>query len=64
MLAEVRDDPTVKQLLDRFPGAEIVSVRDRAVEEPDPALADPLPGPVPPPDELPAFDDDFPRDED
>jgi DNA polymerase-3 subunit gamma/tau len=64
VLAEVRDDPTVKQLLDRFPGAEIVSVRDRAVEEPDSARADPLPNPVPPPDELPAGDDDFPRDED
>jgi DNA polymerase-3 subunit gamma/tau len=32
LLEEVRADPLVKQLLDRFPGAEIVSVRERPPE--------------------------------
>ena len=42
----MRGDPLVKQLLDRFPGAEIVSVRERPLEPPpeiddilDPATA-------------------------
>jgi len=29
MMDEVRADPLVKRVLDRFPGAEIVGVRDR-----------------------------------
>ncbi len=39
LLEEVRADPLVKQLLDRFPGAEIVSVRERP-PEPPPAMID------------------------
>jgi hypothetical protein len=30
LLEEVRTDPLVRQVLDRFPGAEIIAVRDRA----------------------------------
>jgi DNA polymerase-3 subunit gamma/tau len=34
LMEEVRADPLVKSVLDRFPGAEIVSVRDRQAVEP------------------------------
>jgi hypothetical protein len=33
MLEDVRADPLVRQVLDRFPGAEIVEVRERAAPE-------------------------------
>jgi DNA polymerase-3 subunit gamma/tau len=51
MLDEVRADPLVRQLLERFPGAEIVGVRERsAVEEEAPApeaIPDVMPDPEP-----------------
>ena len=41
---EARADPLVQKLLQRFPGAEIVSVRERGVE-PEPAADAGLPNP-------------------
>ena len=44
---EARADPLVQKLLQRFPGAEIVSVRERGVEvepEPDAGLPNPYDG--------------------
>jgi DNA polymerase-3 subunit gamma/tau len=43
LMEEVRADPLVKQLLDRFPGAEIVSVRERPPEAPAAVAADAMP---------------------
>ena len=37
LMDEVRADPLVRQVLERFPGAEIVSVRERAVATVDDA---------------------------
>jgi DNA polymerase-3 subunit gamma/tau len=44
LLDEARADPLVQKLLQRFPGAEIVSVRERGVEV-EPAVDAGLPNP-------------------
>jgi DNA polymerase-3 subunit gamma/tau len=48
LMEEVRADPLVRRVLERFPGAEIVDVRDRAgaedAEEAPLPVADALPG--------------------
>ncbi len=49
----VRGDPLVRTVLERFPGAQIVDVRDSA----PPAAADD--GPDPPPPDMDGFDDEF-----
>ena len=46
----VRDDPLVKAVLEKFPGAEIVSVRKRGVQQeppepPMPEMDDSIPNP-------------------
>ena len=53
-LTGVRGDPLVRAVLDRFPGAQIVDVRDSA---PPAAAADDSPD-LPPPD-MDGFDDEF-----
>jgi DNA polymerase-3 subunit gamma/tau len=50
MLEEVRADPLVRHVLDRFPGAEIVSVRDRSAAEDEPPPPEPAPDPMPDPE--------------
>jgi len=39
MMEEVRADPLVREVLERFPGAEIVAVRERS-QAPDEDMAD------------------------
>jgi DNA polymerase-3 subunit gamma/tau len=50
MLEEVRADPLVRHVLDRFPGAEIVSVRERSAAEDEPPPPEPGPDSMPDPE--------------